>query len=82
MATGSAEALAVAMKDADCATKADIAAVRADVALVRTEVESEIASLRADVDLKLAVQDATTAGFQANFAAGLTIAAMRFMPHP
>lgn len=34
MANGSAEALALAMTDADCVTKAGVAAVKADVALV------------------------------------------------
>ena len=42
MANGSAEALAGAMKDADCATTAD-------VSLVRTELQGEIAQFRTEV---------------------------------
>ena len=50
MASGSAEALAVAMKDADCATKADVALVRTELQGVRTELKADIASLRTELN--------------------------------
>ena len=49
MANGSAEALAVAMKDADCATKAVVALVRTKLQGVRTELKADIASLRTEL---------------------------------
>lgn len=53
MANGSAEALALAMKDADCATKADVTLVRTElkgeIGALRSEVKADIAALRAEV---------------------------------
>jgi hypothetical protein len=92
MANGSADALAVAMKDTDCATKADIAAVKADLSLGRTEFQGEFEKLRLEfkagfatvhADLELLRRDMTIKlGGMIFLAAGLTIAAMRFIPPP
>lgn len=53
MANGSAEALALAMKDADCATKADVTLFRTElkgeIGALRGEVKADIAALRAEV---------------------------------
>ena len=107
MANGSAEALAVAMKDTDCATKADVTLVRTelkgDIAALRIELKSDIAALRTELKGDMAAFQASVktdfAAVVANFeilrrdmtiklggmiflAAGLTIAAMRFLPPP